>query len=77
MIFLKDYQIDKEVLQQLPPFYHFMTYNKLLGRDFEERYGSYSKRCNGNFIIRPAEKAMSQMIDFTPLHENIQHELHK
>ena len=71
MIELKPYTIDQALLQELPPFYHFMTHNKLLRKDFEERYASFSKRCNGNFIIRPAEKSISQIIDFTPLTLNV------
>lgn len=77
MIELKQYPIGKDVLQHLPPFYHFMIYNRLLSKDFEERFGSFSDKYNGTFIIRPAEKSMSQIIDFTPLNPSIQNELLK
>ena len=77
MIELKQYPIDKDVLQELPPYYHFMTYNKLLRKDFEERYASWSEKCNGNFIVRPPERSISQIIDFTLLDSTIQDALLK
>jgi hypothetical protein len=77
MIELKPYTIDETVLRELPPYYHFMTYNELLRKDFEERYGSWSKKCNGNFIIRPAEKPISQIINFMPFNLNVSDALFK